>query len=129
MKIFANLCLTVIYHLWYHSRQKPPIRSAERHKVMAKSKNRHGQHDEDKVNFGGMVTPEFKALAMFTASRTESTMMDVMIRGIYSEATAAGVMMNNEIKDEFKETISNLAEVIREKLTTTRKNKESKTNE
>ena len=80
---------------------------------MRSKENRHGKHNEDKLMFGGMVTPEFKALAMLTASRLKTTMMEVMARGIYHEATNAGVMINNRIRPEFKESIISMADILR----------------
>ena len=34
---------------------------------MKRQDNRHGKHHPDKVQFGGMVSPEFKAIATLTA--------------------------------------------------------------
>ena len=57
-----------------------------------KKNNRHGKHDPDKVQFGGMVSPEFKAIAQLTASKMKCTLMDLMQRGVYNIAMGAGMI-------------------------------------
>ncbi len=87
---------------------------------MKKDSNRHGKHDRDKVQFGGMVTPEFKAIAQLTASVTRCTLMELMTRGVYNLATGAGIMRNNEVVEEHRATISAMADLIRSNLTAKR---------
>lgn len=83
--------------------------------------SRHGKHHEDKVNFGGMVTPQFKALAQLTASKCECTLMDLMMNGIRYYATEKGIMVDGEIAPEYKNVVECMAKVIRHKLEQKRK--------
>lgn len=83
---------------------------------MKKKESRHGKHREDKVQFGGMVTPEFKALAQMTASVSKCSMMDLMINGINNIATGAGILKNGEITPKYRESIAALADIIRTTL-------------
>lgn len=89
---------------------------------MKKKENRHGKHHEDKVQFGGMVTPEFKALAQLTASVSKCSMMDLMIHGINNIATGAGILKNGEVAPKYRDAIAALADIIRTSLSEKRKN-------
>ena len=77
------------------------------------SGSRHGRHHPDKVQFGGMVWPEFKAVAQLLALRHGCTIMDVVRRGVTDLATAEGVVRNGEVVPEFREKVSELAGSIR----------------
>ena len=68
-----------------------------------------------------MVTPEFKAIAQLTASILKCSLMELMQKGVYNLATAAGVLKNGSIADEHKEAIAAMAEMIRFSLTSKRK--------
>ena len=91
--------------------------------MKAKTTTRHGKHIEDKVQFGGMVTPEFKALAQLTASMCECSMMQLMMDGVTYYATSKGIMRNGKIVSEYKQTIEAMADIIRANLRNTRKGK------
>lgn len=84
---------------------------------MSKKKdNRHGRHREELVQFGGMVEPEFKALAQLTASVCRCTLVDLMRTGVETIATSKGIMSNGQVLPEYEESIRALASVIRSKL-------------
>lgn len=83
--------------------------------------NRHGKHHPDKVQFGGMVTPEFKAIAQLTASKTQCTLMELMQRGVYNLATGAGILRNDKVTPEYKEAVAALADIIKTTLAEKRK--------
>ena len=78
-----------------------------------KKGNRHGKHREDKVNFGGMVTPEFKAFAQLVASKAKCGLMELMVRGINTIATEVGIMANGRVVPEYQDAIDAMAEIIR----------------
>lgn len=84
---------------------------------MAKTRQtRHGQHHPDKVQFGGMVTPEFKAVAQLTASMLQCTLMELMQKGVDNLATGAGILRDGKVTDKYKDAVSALAEIIRSEL-------------
>lgn len=82
---------------------------------------RHGKHREEKVQFGGMVTPHFKALAQLTASRCGCSLMDLMMKGIEHYATLNGIMVNGQVSPEYREAVDSLADIIRVNLMNKRK--------
>lgn len=71
------------------------------------------RHNKDNVLFGGYVTPEFKALAQLTASVCKTNCVELMKRGIYTEATRVGIMWNGIVKPEYRDTVDALANHIR----------------
>ncbi len=77
---------------------------------------RHGKHHPDKVQFGGMVTPEFKAIAQLTASKTKCSLMELMQRGVYNLATGAGILRDDKVTPEYKEAVDALADIIKANL-------------
>ena len=81
---------------------------------------RHGKHHPDKVQFGGMVTPEFKAIAQLTANKMKCSLMELMQRGIDNLATEAGILKDGEIVKEHTKAIAAMADIIRIKLTSKR---------
>lgn len=83
---------------------------------MKSKENRHGKHHPDKVQFGGMVTPEFKAIAQLTASMTKCSLMELMQKGVYNLATGAGIMLGDEVAPAYKDTIEAMADIIKTKL-------------
>ena len=89
---------------------------------METKQNRHGKHHEDKVQFGGMVTPEFKALAQLTASVSQCSMIELMIHGIYNIATGVGILKNGVVTPKYQDTIAALADIIRTTLAQKRNN-------
>jgi len=89
---------------------------------MAKTDNRHGKHHPDKVQFGGMVSPEFKAIAQLTASKTKCSLMELMQRGVYNLATGAGIMRNDKVAPEYKAAVDAMADIIRTSLAAKRGN-------
>ena len=87
----------------------------------ATKKNRHGQHHPDKVQFGGMVTPEFKAIAQLTASKLQCTLMELMQKGVENLATGAGILRNGKVTPQYREAVSAMADIIRTTLASKRK--------
>lgn len=93
----------------------------EKEKSMATTREtRHGKHHPDKVQFGGMVTPEFKAMAQLTANKMQCSLMELMQRGINNLAVEAGVMKDGQIVKKHLKAISAMADIIRTKLTSKR---------
>ena len=68
-----------------------------------------------------MVTPEFKAIAQLTASKTQCTLMELMQRGVYNLATGAGILRNDKVTPEYKEAVAALADIIKTTLAEKRK--------
>ena len=89
---------------------------------MATKDNRHGKHHPDKVQFGGMVSPEFKAIAQLTASKIKCSLMELMQRGVYNLATGAGIMRNDKVTSEYKAAVDAMADIIRTSLAAKRGN-------
>ncbi len=85
--------------------------------------SRHGKHHEDLVQIAGYITPELKALAQVTANELRTNMMDLIRNGILAEATRAGVMINGEIKPEYKPIIDAYADAYRAKKETRKQQK------
>jgi hypothetical protein len=83
--------------------------------------NRHGKHAPDKVQFGGMVSPEFKAIAQLTASKLQCSLMELMQKGVDNLATGAGILRNGEVTPQYREAVSALADIIRTSLSDKRK--------
>jgi len=89
---------------------------------MNKKDNRHGKHHPDKVQFGGMVTPRFKAIAQITASKTKCSLMELMQRGVYNLATGAGILRDDKVTPEYEAAVDALADMIKSNLTEKRRN-------
>ena len=107
----------MIYHRVILSAVSPQKGKTNRKDETMKTKeNRHGKHDPDKVQFGGMVSPEFKAIAQLTASKTKCTLMDLMQRGVYNIAMGAGIMRGDNVAPEYQEAVDALADIIRTQL-------------
>lgn len=87
---------------------------------MEQKDNRHGKHHPDKVQFGGMVSPEFKAIAQLTASKTKCSLMELMQRGVYNLAMGAGIMRGNKVAPEYREAVAAMADIIRTSLSAKR---------
>lgn len=83
--------------------------------------SRHGKHHPDKVQFGGMVSPEFKAIAQLTANKRPCSLMDLMQEGVYNLATRAGIMKDGKVAPEYKEAVDAMADIIRTSLARKRK--------
>ena len=88
---------------------------------METKNNRHGKHHPDKVQFGGMVSPEFKAVAQLTASKLKCSLMELMQKGVDNLATGAGILRNGEVTPQYREAVSALADIIRTDLSNRRK--------
>ena len=88
---------------------------------MATKDNRHGKHHPDKVQFGGMVSPEFKAVAQLTASKLKCSLMELMQKGVDNFVTGAGILRNGEVTPQYREAVSALADIIRTDLSNRRK--------
>ena len=88
---------------------------------MKRQDNRHWKHHPDKVQFGGMVSPEFKAIAQLTASKLQCSLMELMQKGVDNLATGAGILRNGEVTPQYREAVSALADIIRMNLNNTRK--------
>ena len=87
---------------------------------MKEKANRHGKHHPDKVQFGGMVSPEFKAIAQLTASKLQCSLMELMQRGVDNLATGAGILKNGKVTPQYRDAVSAMADIIRSTLATRR---------
>ena len=83
--------------------------------------SRHGKHHPDKVQFGGMVTPKFKAIAQLTANKVPCSLMELMQKGVYNLATGAGILKDGEVTPEYKEAVDAMADIIKTSLARKRK--------
>ena len=92
---------------------KTKTTTAKKPATPERKKRTGNRHDPDKVLFGGYVTPEFKAIAMLTASMRKTDCLTLMKNGVYGEATAAGIMKNGEVLPQFTRTIAAMANHIR----------------
>ena len=90
--------------------------------AMSTHGNRHGKRHPDKVQFGGLVSPEFKAIAMLTARELNLvSLTEMMSKGIADLATNAGIIRNGSVASQYREEVSALADVIRTSLSNKRK--------
>ena len=83
---------------------------------MKKADNRHGKHRADKVQFGGMVPPEFKAIAQLTANMLQCSLMELMQRGVDNLATGAGILKNGKVTPQYREAVEAMADIIKASL-------------
>ena len=99
-----------------------PNKTKERQMEMPEDKkNRHGKHHPDKVQFGGMVTPEFKAIAQLTANKLQCSLMELMQRGVDNLATGAGILKDGHVTPQYHEAVAAMAEIIRTSLASKRR--------
>lgn len=89
------------------------------------SENRMGKHKEGKTLFGAYVEPEVKALAEMTSEKLGITFTDIILNGLRSEATRAGIMRNNQIVKECKAEYELLVAMTREKILKSKKSRKS----
>lgn len=85
------------------------------------SDTRHGKHHPDKVQFGGMVSPEFKAIAQLTANKLQCSLMELMQRGVDNLATGAGILKNGRVTAQYREAVDAMADIIRTSLANKRR--------
>lgn len=78
--------------------------------------NRHGKHHPGKVQFGGMVTPEFKAIAQLTAGVAKCSLVELMQRGVYSLAEGAGIVKDGEVASQYRGDVAAMAGSVRASL-------------
>ena len=83
--------------------------------------SRHGKHHPDKVQFGGMVSPEFKAIAQLTASMLQCSLMELMQRGVDNLATGAGILRDGKVTPQYRGAVDAMADIIRTSLARKRK--------
>ena len=86
-----------------------------------KTESRAGKHKEGKTLFGAYVEPEIKALAELTSSQLGCTFTDIILNGLRSEATRAGIMRNGEIVEEFRPIYETLLKMTRDKIAANKK--------
>lgn len=84
--------------------------------------NRHGKHRADKVQFGGMVTPEFKAIAQLTANMLQCSLMELMQRGVDNLATGAGIIKDGKVTPQYREAVAAMTDIIKSNLAAKRGN-------
>lgn len=78
-----------------------------------KSQSRQGKHKEMKTLFGAYVEPEIKALAILTSDSLGISFTDIILNGLRSEATRAGIMKDGEILPEHRATFDAVLEVVK----------------
>lgn len=76
-------------------------------------KTKHGQHDEELVSFSGRVTPELLALVKVTCVQKGCTGMDLIRKGVETEAIRERVIVDGEISPEFKQSYELQLEIIK----------------
>lgn len=79
-------------------------------------KTRQGRHKKGKTFLGAYVDPEIKVLAAMTSDATGLTITDIILNGLYHEATAAGIMRNGKVCDKFKDAYDANVEILKQKL-------------
>ena len=84
--------------------------------MMRKTESRQGKHKEMKTLFGAYVDPEIKALAVLTSDRLGITFTDIILNGLKSEATRAGIMQDDKILPEHKPAFDAVLEVVKAKI-------------
>ena len=87
-----------------------------------KQDNRHGKHHPDKVQFGGMVSPEFKAIAQLTANKLQCSLVELMQHGVDNLATGAGILKDGKVAPQYREAVKAMADIIRTTLADKRGN-------
>ena len=77
---------------------------------------RKGKHKIGKTLLGAYVEPEIKVLAAMTSDALDITITDIILNGLYSEATRAGIMVNGEIKKEHLQAFKANVEILKAKM-------------
>lgn len=80
------------------------------------TKSRNGKHKPGKTLLGAYVDPEIKVLAAMTSDALGITITEIILNGLYHEATRAGIMSNGQIKPEHMEAYRALVEIMKQKL-------------
>ena len=84
---------------------------------MAKKEGtRQGKHKEMKTLFGAYVDPEVKALAVLTSDRLGISFTDIILNGLRSEATRAGILKNGDVCPECKQAYDAVLEVVKARI-------------
>lgn len=84
---------------------------------MADKKNMHGKHGEDLLQFGAMVTAEFKAISQITANLCGCTLVDLLTDGVKRIAEANGVIdADGKVTPQYAPSVRLLANAYRQKL-------------
>lgn len=84
---------------------------------MADKKNMHGKHGEDLLQFGAMVTPEFKAISQIAADLCGATLVDLITDGVKRIAEAKGVIdADGKVTPQYAPSVRLLANAYRQKL-------------
>lgn len=83
--------------------------------------SRQGKHKEMKTLFGAYVDPEVKALAVLTSDRLGISFTDIILNGLKSEATRAGIMFNDQIRPEYLNAFNAVLEIVKARIHQTRK--------
>ena len=87
---------------------------------------RAGRHKELKTLFGAYVEPEIKALAVLTSDRLGISFTDIILNGLRSEATRAGILKNGEIMPECRDAFNAVLEVVKARIIEGKKRKGKK---
>lgn len=80
------------------------------------TQSRSGKHKVGKTLLGAYVEPEIKVLAAMTSDALGITITEIILNGLYHEATRAGIMFNGAIKPEHMPAYRALVEVMKSKL-------------
>ncbi len=86
--------------------------------MQPKQKCRQGKHKEMKTLFGAYVEPEVKALAVLTSDKLGISFTDIILNGLRSEATRAGILAKGEIKPEYREAYDAVLEIVKVRIIT-----------
>lgn len=77
---------------------------------------RKGKHKVGKTLLGAYVEPEIKVLAAMTSDALDISITDIILNGLYHEATRAGIMMNGEVKSEHLQAFKANVEILKAKM-------------
>lgn len=81
-----------------------------------KKKAKHGGHNPDNVLLGLHVTPEQKAIAQLTASKSGEDVTTMMLNGLWAKASAFGITdLRGNVTPEYQLIIKAAAQRVREK--------------
>lgn len=69
-----------------------------------------------KTLFGAYVDPEIKALAVLTSDRLGISFTDIILNGLRSEATRAGILKDGDVCPECKQAYDAVLEVVKARI-------------
>ena len=74
--------------------------------------SRHGKHASDAFRVAIYLSAEEKSIAILTAEMQGKTISDVLRKGIVSEATRSGILVNGSVAEKFSARIKVYKQVL-----------------